>query len=112
MNMFDVTKPLEEYRELTVRMIEKAKNGEDLSELINERGLLIEELRNHDYDKNELKKYIESLEIINLDNELRLVVKKEMVNIKRQIEKIRAVRIARNGYINTSEKVKLFMNKA
>lgn len=112
MIVIDLKKPLEEYKNLTLELIKKAKNDEDLSELINKRDDILKEIGKHEYSKDEFRKIVESLEILKLDEELKLVVKKEMVEIKKKIEKIRTARVARMSYRNSTEKIKLFMNKA
>ena len=110
--MMDLKKPLEEYKNLTLELIRKATNDEDLSELINKRDDILKEIEQHDYNKEDFRNIVQSLDILKLDEELKLVVKKEMVGIKKKIDKIRAARVARIGYRNSSERIKLFMNKA
>src|SRR5471030_2499890 len=108
--MIDLRKPLEEYRSLTLELIQEAKNDKELSEeLINKRDDILKEIRQHDYSKEEFKSIVESLKILELDKELKLVVKKEMVEIKKKIEGIRAARVARNSYRNSLDVIKLFV---
>jgi hypothetical protein len=110
--MIDLRKNLEEYKNLTLELIKKAKNDEDLSQLINERDDILKEIGRHNYNKEDFRNIVQSLDILKLDEELKLVVRKEMVEIKKRIEQIRAARVARNGYRKSSESIKLFMNKA
>lgn len=110
--MIKLKKPLEEYKKLTIELIRKAKNDEDLSELINKRDDILKDIGQQDYNKEEFRNIVQALDIIKLDDELKLVVKKEMVQVKKKIEKIRAARVARTSYRNSSESIKLFMKKA
>ena len=105
-------KPLEEYRDLTLNLIENAKKNEELSNLINKRDNVLKEFDEVDYSKEEFKKNVKEFNILELDNELQLTVKKEMVKIKKQIENIRATRVAREGYGKSQEQIKLFMRRA
>jgi len=110
--MINFRNQLEEYRNLTLSLIEKAKNDEELSEIINKRDNILKEFDEADYGKEEFKKIVKEFNILELDNELELIVKKEMVKIKKQIENIRSTRIARNGYSNSQTQIKLFTRKA
>ena len=103
---------LEEYRHLTLNLIENAKNEGELSDLINKRDNILKEFDESDYSKEEFKKIVREFNIIELDNELQLIVKKEMVKIKKKIENIRTMRVAKNGYDKSREQIKLFMNRA
>lgn len=110
--MINFRKPLEEYRDLTLNLIDKAKNDEELSDLINKRDNILKEFDEADYSKEEFKKIVKEFNILKLDNELQLIVKKEMVKIKKKIENIRATRVARDGYGKSHEQIKLFMRRA
>lgn len=110
--MIELKKPLEEYKRLTIELIRKAKNDEDLAELINKRDEILKDIGQQDYNKEEFRNIVQALDIIKLDDELKLVVKKEMVEVKKKIEKIRLARVARTSYRNSSESIKLFRNKA
>jgi hypothetical protein len=110
--MIDFRKPLEEYKNLTLSLIEKAKNDEELAELINKRDDILKEFKITDYSKDEFKEIVKKLNIIELDNELQLIVKKEMVKIKKKIENIKDAKLARNSYKNSREQVKLFVRRA
>jgi hypothetical protein len=110
--MINFRKSLEKYRNLTLNLMEKAKDDEELSDLINKRSDILKEFDETDYDKEEFKKIVQELNIIELNNELQLTVKKEMVKIKKQIENIRATRVARNSYSKSQQQVMLFMRRS
>jgi len=110
--MINIRIQLEEYRDLTLNLIENAKNDGELSDLINKRDNILKEFDESDYSKEEFKKIVREFNIIELDNELQLIVKKEMVKIKKKIENIRTTRVARNGYDKSREQIKLFMRRA
>jgi len=110
--MINFRKPLEQYRDLTLNMIERVKNDEELSDLINMRDNILKEFDEADYSKEEFKKIVMEFNILKLDSELQLLVKKEMVKIKKKIENIRSTRVASKGYGKSREQIKLFMRRA
>ncbi|WP_297417071.1 hypothetical protein [Clostridium sp.] len=103
---------LEEYRNITLKLIEKTKNGEDLTNLIKQSNNILDEVRKVEYNKNELEEILIELNIENLENELRLTIKQEMVKIKKKIENIRTIKIARQTYRNSHREIKLFIGRA
>ena len=106
-------KPLEEYRDLTLNLIENAKKNEELSNLIDKRDNVLKEFDRVDYSEEEFRKIVKEFNIIELDNELQLIVKKEMVQIKRKIENIRKSRVAKSNYTKSQqEEYKLFISRA
>jgi len=110
--MMNLRTLLEEYKNITVILIEKAKKDEDLTDLISKSNYILAEAKKTDYTKKELEEILMELNIIELENELRFTIKKEMVQIKKKIENIRTTKIARETYRNQRRNLKLFIAKA
>ena len=103
MIMIDLKQLLEEYKNLTLILIEKAKNDEELSENIEKKNNILREIKEFNYTEDEVKGIIKELNIPEIENELNLTIKKEMVKIKKKIENIRAARVARKMYRMSSQ---------
>lgn len=89
---------LEEYKKLTLILIEKAKNGEELEEEINKSNNILKEIKKLNYKEEDIKNILKEFNIPELENELSLTIKKEMVKIKKQIEAMRNAKKARKMY--------------
>lgn len=103
---------LEKYKNITLELIDRTKSGEKLEKLINERENLIKELGNIGFSKEEFKKKLEALNIIELDKELQKLVNEEKIKIKNQIDNLKKARILRNGYNNSHETLSFFSAKS
>lgn len=111
--MITLETQLEEYKKVILNLIESAKAGEGLSELLNKKKNILKEIEEAGYDKNEIQEYVKKLEILELENELQLTIKKEMVTIKKKIENFRTAKKARQNYRNLDKQnIVLFRGKA
>jgi hypothetical protein len=108
MNIYEC---LEKYKEITLQLIDKTTTGEDLQELINERSKIIDEIINVDFNEEELKEKVENFNILELDNELQTLVKKEKNKIRNQINMLRKNREARKNYNKINDNLKIFSAK-
>lgn len=108
----DIRKLLEEYKKLIIILIDKANNVEDLEEWINKSNDILKEIKKINYNDEELKRILKEFNIEELENELRLTIKKEMVKIKKKIEHIKVARNARKMYrASTQLELNLFQKK-
>lgn len=109
-----LSEKLNEYKKVIVDLTEEVKRNQELSNLLlRKKNNLLKEIREADYDEEEIKKSLEELGILALENELELTIKKEMVTIKKKIENIRTAKKVRRNYSNLQqEKFVLFRGKA
>lgn len=112
--MIALGKQLEEYKKTVEELIESMKKDGELPDLLLEKKKsILLEIKEAGYDPQDIKNSVEELNILVLENELELAIKKEMVNIKKKIENIRTSRLARDNYRNLQrQKVVLFRGKA
>lgn len=103
---------LEKYKNLTLELIDKTKHGEDLKSFINERENIIKELGNIDFSKEEFKKKLDALNIMELDKELQKLVVEEKIKTKEQIDNLKKARIIRKNYSNSYGNLNFFSGKS
>lgn len=102
---------LEEYKTLTLDLIDEAKKGADLDSLIEKRGQVLKIINDIKFEKEEFKTIVSSLKILELEDELQNYIKKETVRVKKQIENLKKTRQANNKY-NNFENITGMLNKS
>ncbi|OPJ64523.1 hypothetical protein [Clostridium chromiireducens] len=107
----NLSKYLEEYKTLTLALINEARNGSELTDLIQKREEILESISILEFDKEEIESIESSLKLLELEEELQNVVKKEKVEIKKQIENLKKVRQANVNY-NSFENKAMVFNKS
>jgi hypothetical protein len=107
----NISECFEKYKEITLQLIDKCSNGDDLDELLNERGNIIDKIGEINLSKEELKEKVEALNILELDNELQTRIKQEKNKTKSQIDILRKNREARKNYNNIQERLQIFSAK-
>lgn len=107
----DLKLSLENYRNITIELIEKVKKGEDLNTLFQKREDLIENIRNINFEKEEFQVLAKSFEIMELDEELQKLINSEKEKIKEKIRFLKITREARMKYENTQFKPTFFNKK-
>lgn len=106
----DLKASLENYRNITIELIEKVKKGEDLNTLLQKRGELIENIKRLNFTNEEFQTIAKSFDILKLEEKFQESINKEKENIK---EKIRFVNITREARIKyeSSQFRPTFFNK-
>lgn len=101
----------EEYREITLEIINSIKNDKEDISLFEKREEAIKKILSLELDKSEMKKiYIEQkLDI--LDKELGNVLKEKMSSVKEEIQEITAKKQANLGYANVNRSSNLFSKR-
>lgn len=89
---------LSKYKELTISMINKVGNNEEFEELIEERQKIIENLKKLKFTKNEIKQYVDELDIIQSDKKLNNLILKEKKKIHEEMVDIKKRKMAQNQY--------------
>lgn len=99
---------LETYKTITLKLIDKTKQGENLDILLDERSEIVKLISKIDFSKEEFKNIMSSLGILELDNELQTMIKTEKIKIKNQIDVLRKNREARKNYNKIRENTSFF----
>ena len=89
---------LSEYKELTISMINKVENNEEFEELIEERQKIIENLKQLKFTRNEIKQYVDELDIFQSDKKLTDLILKEKKKIHEELVDVKKRKMAQNQY--------------
>ena len=90
---------LEKYKDLTILLINRIQNDDELSDLFKQREEIIKKIGELDFSKEEIRNIYNDLKIEILEKKLENSLKSEKVEIRRKIEKIKQARVARNNYV-------------
>lgn len=99
---------LEEYKALTIVLIDQVKKEGELTHLIKKRDDILESINNINFDKEEIKTIGNSLKLLELEEELQKLLKKEEVKVKKQIETLKKARQANKNYNSIENKPRVF----
>lgn len=102
---------LEEYRALTLDLMDEIQKSAQISSLVKEREDIIEAINNSNFNKEKIRNFGNSLKLLKLEEELQNIYKKEKVKVRTQIEKIKRARKVNTNY-NTIENVARVLNKS
>ena len=99
---------LEEYKSLTLDLMDEIQKDGQISSLLEEREAIIKSINSLNFDKEEIKTIGNSLNLAELEAELQLLYKKEKVKVKKQIEKINRARQVNTNYNNIENTARVF----
>lgn len=99
---------LEEYRDLTLKIIDEVKKDGQISPSIDKREEIIKAVNIQDFDKEEIKTIVKLLNLEKLEEELQILYKKEMVEVKRQIDNIKKAKQININYNNIENIARVF----
>lgn len=102
---------LEEYRNLTLKLIENLKDERDLDLLIEKRQQVLEVISGLIFDKDEFEEIATSLNIIELDNQLVDLVSQEKIQTKEKLDNLKKLRVARKNYNSMPSNPVIFSTK-
>ena len=94
----DLEKYLKEYKALTLDIMEQINIDGDIEFLLRERQIILKSLK---YNQSDLIKIAESLKLINLENEMNMLVKSEMINIKNKLKNLKKNQAGNQHYLNS-----------
>lgn len=104
----DLSEYLEEYKNLTLALIDEVKKDGKLGPLIKKREDVLKSINEINFDKEEIKNIGNSLKLLELEQELQNSVKKEKVKVKKQIETLKRARQANVNYNSIENKARVF----
>ncbi|MDU4800950.1 MAG: hypothetical protein E6X81_08110 [Clostridium butyricum] len=99
---------LEEYRALTLDLMDEIQKNGQISSLLEEREYIIKSINDLNFDKEEIKTVGNFLKLRELENELQLLYKREKVKVKQQIENTKKARQVNNNYNNIGNISRVF----
>lgn len=102
---------LEEYKNVTEMLIQAVKSGETGEVFIGDRGKLLEEIKACDFDKSDLKKICQELDILNLEREAYKVLNDEKQKLKEEIITLKKQKQANKSYGSAIGKMNFFNTK-
>lgn len=87
-----------EYKALTLDMMERIDIDDSILYLMEEREIVLDSISKIDFDQSELKEISDRLNLVQLEKELNLLIKKETVSTKRKIENLKKMKNANLKY--------------
>lgn len=106
--MMNLNEYLEKYRVLTLELMDKIKKDEEVDILIEERGNILKSINDLNFDKGEIKNIGNSLNLLELEEELENLARKEKVKIKQQIEILKKAKQANIQYNSMEDRSRIF----
>lgn len=102
---------LEEYRAVTLDLMDKIQQDGQINSLIEEREFIIKKINNSNFNKEEIKVIGATLNLMELEEELQSIYKKEKVKVRKQIENVKRARVINENY-NKLENMARVFNKS
>lgn len=102
---------LKDYKDVSLIMAEKIKKEEDISSFLKRREAIINEINNLKVDKQLICNKIEELNIMKIEKELDELIKNSMLNIKKEIKKVKQSREAYKKYADFNGNAVIFSTK-
>ena len=99
---------LEEYRALTLDLMDEVQENGEINSLLEEREYIIKSINSLGFNKEEIKTIGNSLNLLKLEEELQTLYKKEKVKVKKQIENIKKSKQINTNYNNIENIARVF----
>ncbi|MBE6086953.1 MAG: hypothetical protein E7206_02640 [Clostridium beijerinckii] len=99
---------LEEYKNITLKLMDKNLNNNEVNSFVIKRGEILKILSESNFDKDEIRKIGDSLNLLKLEDELQNSMKKEMVSIKRELDKLKKMKQANMQYNSFENRARVF----
>ncbi|MDR5586534.1 MULTISPECIES: flagellar protein FliT [Clostridium] len=100
-----------EYREITLEIINSIKNDKEDISLFEKRDNAIKKILALDLDKSEIKKIYSKEKLDVLDKELENILKEKMLSVKEEIQEIAVKKQANLGYANVNRGSNFFSKR-
>ena len=102
---------LKDYKDTSLSMVEKVKGNEDISSFLKKRDSIINEINSLGIDKQIICDGINSLNIIEIEDELEKLIKDNMRDVKKEIKKIKQSREVYKKYMDFNGNALIFSTK-
>lgn len=101
----------EKYRDLTFELMNEVRGNSpnnQLEILINKREEVLELIKAHNFDEEEIRTIGNSLNLLELEEELKNVIRKEEIKTKKEIESLKRAKQANNQYNSIENRSRVF----
>lgn len=102
---------LKEYKDISIAIADKVNKEEDISSLLKKREAIINDINNLNVDKKVICDKIDDLKIMEIEKELEELIKSSMLNVKKQIKKVKQSREAYKKYADFNGNPLIFSTK-
>ncbi|MGG7151259.1 DNA repair protein Rad50 [Clostridium neonatale] len=102
---------LKEYKDMSFIMIRKIRKEEEISSFLRRRENIIDEINNLNIDKQLICSKIEDLNIMDIEKELEELIKSSMLNVKKEIKKVKQSKEAYKKYADFNGNPVIFSTK-
>ncbi|AQS07144.1 hypothetical protein [Clostridium beijerinckii] len=99
---------LEEYKNITLNLMKEDLDSNEINLFIVSRGEILKILSESNFDKDEIRKIGDSLNLLKLEDELQSSMKKEMVSIKIELDKLKKMKQANMQYNSFENRARVF----
>lgn len=89
---------LNEYKEITISIIEKINNDEEALSLMEKREEIIKKIFSQENNRDEIRKVYLDMNLLDLDEKLKKTIDKEKSLVKEEIKNIHKMKNANNAY--------------
>lgn len=96
----NLEKYLFRYKELTLRIMKRTKDDGIIGYLVEERQQILDEINNVGFNKSDLRTICEELDILNLEKELDVLIKKEIKSTKESMNQLKKMHSANMQYMS------------
>lgn len=97
-DIMELEKYLIKYKELTLRIMKRAKDDGIIGYLVEERQQILNEINNSGFDRSYLKSVCDDLGVLTLEKELDNFIKKEIKSTKESMAKLKKMYTANMQY--------------
>ena len=99
---------LEEYKELTLKLISEVKDAEQLQKILEERGKLLVDIERTNIDKKAFTNMAKELNLLELEQQLKSVLEGEKAKVKKELDNLRRQRQANKSYGKMNVNINFF----
>lgn len=99
---------LEEYKTITLNLMNNNISISQINSFISKREEIIKILSESSFNKEAIKKNIELLNLLELEEQLKTSIKKEMVRIQEELARLKKVKQANTQYNNFENRARIF----
>ncbi|MDB1941297.1 MULTISPECIES: flagellar protein FliT [Clostridium] len=93
-----IQKILDDYKNITKKIIENINKDEEVIKLMEEREEIVKRLCSYGNNKEEIKEMFFYQDLINLDKKLKSAIEKEKNQVKEEIRSLHKLKSANNAY--------------
>jgi len=99
---------LEEYKELTLKLMSKVEDIEQLQMLLDERQKVLDEIEVINNDKKAFTVIAKELNLIELEEEVKNKLENEKIKVKKELDNLRRQRQANKSYATINKDINFF----